>query len=160
MLVNNKHLAIEARRLIYAGITSVSGAVTSDAVERAILTQHPEITGSDSHFYVWCTRVHVKGVVRRSLKRQSGIADDLSQLNLPGFAYLQHRFIRNGEVTLVRLDKCTRGELQSRIDPYLQQAEGSREHTKELREYLDSHQVPDCGCEALPPSEDEDGDLL
>lgn len=116
-----------------------------DWIANAVVTDHPDIRGEDSDFYVCCARSDVRNEVRRQLGKFKVKADKESdaQLVMEGFERLQKYYLvtMDEEQVAVRIELMTDEQLEEKEREYMAMGDGCYKHADEIRRYRERRQV-------------------
>jgi hypothetical protein len=112
-------------------------------IVHAVVGAHPNIAGSDSEWYSLCAYEHIRDTVRevlRGRKADEG-SPEPSQADLfPGLARVQLSYTinRDGEQTVVPLEKMTDAEIIAKENELMAMATGALAHARELKAYREA----------------------
>ena len=123
--------------------TSQGEPATMSWIVHAIVGAHQDITGSDSEWYSLCAYEHVRstvGDVLRARKAGEGTEQPAQADLFPGYEKLQRNYTikRDGEQTVVPLEKMTDEEIEQKAGELVSFADGALAHARELKAYREA----------------------
>jgi hypothetical protein len=131
----------EAEQVIEERLAA-EGVAPKSWIVKEMIDRHPGIGGDDSDWYRICAFVAIDSVVRGVLQRHRAQEAELDidrQEVLPGFKRLQRRYSieRDGEQTVVELERMTVIEGRAKAHELREMAKGCLAHAEELDDYFD-----------------------
>lgn len=109
-------------------------------ITQEVLSNHGNIQGDDTEFYMVCARHYVSDQVKRQIKKYEPTESQAdAQLIMEGFDHLQKAYPveRNEERVIMPIELMTDDEVLKRSNEYRAMAAGCTNHAKELIQYLE-----------------------
>ena len=137
-MMTKKELGQLAQELITTRLGK-GEVVSMDWAVQELINGRGEISGTGVPFYELCAREYVYEVVKREVGRYDE-PEPQEQLIFEGYIHLRvaYSVLRNDERVLVPVTDLSDAELKSRAEEYRVQADGLREHAKEIDKYVAS----------------------
>lgn len=124
---------------VEAAVNSRQCAIETDWIANLVMSNHRNLSGDDSEFYLLCAWAHVKDAVRVVVRRFKPSPEEApdSQIILPGFERLQTKYHmeRGGKSWLVPIDELTDEEIDRKVSEYESIGRGVYLHAAELLRY-------------------------